>query len=290
MGIFDFLDPQYVRQQLDKLSNINLSLSQLRDDLRGSGGKTLTDIVDAITGQIDTKTSVIDSRLHNASDGKSVYDHLKTLAETGVGITNFPSWFTNSTITLDTLNNTVAGLKGVDGRTLTDLYNKLSNLGGSFSITNFPSWFTGSSKLTDDLYDRLSDIYNKFNFANWIGKVGIGNGTNVVSVISGTLGGSSAYLLGVAPDLAKMYAGGTNYEESEVTASTTESSSSFSPPLKFVKIINEGDVDALIRLNGASATQIPIPAHTGKAILFPVSSIYYVTSSGSTTLRIEGFA
>jgi len=290
VGIFDFLDPQYMKEQLDKLSNLNISLSQLRDDLRGSGGKTLTDIVNAITAQIDTKTSVIDSRLYNSGDGKSVYDHLKTIAETGVGITNFPNWFTNSTVTTDTLNNTVSGLKGTGGRTLTDIYDKLSNIGGSVGIDNFPDWFTSSTVTTDTLKSSIDSIYNKLDIANWIGKVGIGDGTNVASVISGTLAGSSANLLGVAPDLVKMYAGGTNYEESTVTASTTENSSSFSPPLKFVKITNEGDVDALIRLNGSSATQIPIPAHTGKAILFPVSAIYYVTSSGSTTLRIEGFA
>ena len=288
--IFDFLDKQYVKQQMDKLSNLNITLGQLRDDLRGSGNKTLTDIVNTLLSQLDTKTSTLDGRLYNATDGKSVYDHLKTLATSGIGITNFPSWFTNSTITLDNLNNTVSGLKGGDNRTLTDLYNKLSSIGGSLSITNFPSWFTGSSKKTDDLYSRLSDIYNKFDIANWIGKVGIGDGSNIATLVSGTLAGASAHLIGVAPDLVKMYAGGTNYEESTVAVSTTEDSSSFSPALKFVKVTNEGDVDALIRLNGSSATQIPIPAHTGKWFLFPVSSIYYSTSSGSTTLRIEGFA
>lgn len=288
--IFDYIDAKYLKTQLDKLSNLNISLSQLRDDLRGAGNKTLTDVVNTLLSQIDTPTSTLDSRLYNATDGKSVYDHLKTIATTGVGITNFPSWFTSSTVTMDTLNSTVSGLKGVDGRTLTDVYNKLSSIGGNVGITNFPTWFTSSTKLTDDLYTQLTNILNRLDYANWIGKVGIGDGTNVASIISGTLAGASAYLVGVAPDLVKMYAGGTNYEESTVSVSTTEASSSFSPPLKFTKITNEGDVDALIRLNGSTALQIPIPAHTGKWFLFPVSSIYYVTSTGSTTLRIEGFA
>jgi len=288
--IFDYPDPKYIKQQLDKLTNLNISLSQVRDDIRGTGNKTLTDIVSTLLSQVDTPTSTLDGRLYNPSDGKSVYDHLKTLATSGVGITNFPSWFTSSTVTIDTLNSTVSGLKGGDSRTLTDLYNKLSSIGGSLSITNFPGWFTGSSKKTDDLYNELTSIYNKFSISNWIGKVGIGDGSNVATLVSGTLAGSSAYLIGVAPDLVKMYTGGTNYEESTVSVSTTESSSSFSPALKFVKITNEGDVEALIRLNGSSATQIPIPAHTGKWFVFPVSSIYYEVSSGSTTLRIEGFA
>ena len=288
--IFDFLDPEYVKAQMDKLSNLNITLSQLRDDIKGAGNKTLTDIVSAINTQVDTKTSTLDSRLYNSTDGKSVYDHLKSIATSGVGITNFPSWFTSSTVTIDTLNSTVSGLKGGDSRTLTDLYNKLSDIGGSLSIANFPSWFTGSTTTTDTLKSSIDSITNKLSIANWIGKVGIGDGTSVASVISGTLAGSSANLIGVAPDLVKMYAGGTSYEESTVAVSTTEDSSSFSPALKFVKVTNEGDVDALIRLNGSSATQIPVPAHTGKWFLFPVSSIYYSTSSGSTTLRIEGFA
>ena len=229
--IFDFLDPEYVKAQMDKLSNLNITLSQLRDDLKGTGSKTLTDIVNAISG-----------------------------------------------------------LEGLENKTLTDIYNKLDAIGGSVSIANFPSWFTSSTVTTDVLKTSVDAVTSKLDFANWIGKVGIGNGTNVADVVQGSLGGSTAYLLGVAPDLVKMYAGGTSYEESTVAVSTTEDSSSFSPALKFVKVTNEGDVDALIRLNGSSATQIPVPAHTGKWFLFPVSSIYYSTSSGSTTLRIEGFA
>ena len=42
--------------------------------------KLTDDIVSAINSQIDTKTSVLDSRLYNSTDGKSVYDHLKTIA------------------------------------------------------------------------------------------------------------------------------------------------------------------------------------------------------------------
>ena len=42
--------------------------------------KLTDDIINAINSQIDTKTSVLDSRLYNSTDSKSVYDHLKTIA------------------------------------------------------------------------------------------------------------------------------------------------------------------------------------------------------------------
>jgi len=287
--IFDYPDPRYVKQQLDKLTNLNISLSQLRDDIRGSGSKTLTDIVNAINARVDTPTSVIDSRLYNATDGKSVYDHLKTLATSGIPVQNFPTWFTNSTVTTDAIQSSIDGLKGSGNRTLTDIYNRLSNIGGSVDVGNFPTWFTSSTVTTDTLKSSVDSIASKLAYANWIGKVGIGDGTNVATLVAGTLAGSSAYLLGVAPDMTKMYSGGSNYEESTVSVSTTEDSSTFSPALKFVKITNEGDTDAIIRLNDAAAPEITVPAHTGKWVLFPVSAVYYKTASGTTTLRIEGF-
>jgi len=235
--ILDFLDVSYLKEQLDKLTNVNISLSDLRDAIIGSGSKSLTDIVSTISSQVDTKTSVIDSRLYNSSDGKSIYDWLKQLANTGAPITNFPAWFTNTTKTID---------------------------------------------------DIISKIDSKFSISNWIGKVGIGDGTNLASIISGTLDGVSGHLLGVAPDFSHMYAGGINYEVSEVSVTTTQESTTFSPALKFAKITNTGDVDAAINLNDSSGSAIPIPAHTGKWFLLPISALYYKTASGSTTLKIEG--
>ena len=235
--IIDTLDVGYLKGQLDKLTNVNISISDLRDAIIGSGSKSLTDIVNIISSQVDTKTSVIDSRLYNSSDGKSVYDRLKEIITNGVPTANFPSWFTNNTKTID---------------------------------------------------DVISKIDTKFSVSNWIGKVGIGDGTNLASIISGTLDGASRYLLSVAPDFSHMYAGGTNYEESEVSVTTTQDSTTFSPALKFAKITNTGDVDATINLNDSSGSAIPIPAHTGKWFLFPISALYYKTASGSTTLKIEG--
>jgi len=229
MSVFEFPQAAYLKAQLDKLSNLNLSLTELRDSLRGA-----------------------------------------------------------------------------DNKTLTDIYNKLNNIGGSISIGNLPSWFTSSTKLTDDLFNKLDALSKALGSVaqdklrvgvidplptgtNWIGKVHIGDGTNAVSVISGTLAGSSRYLLGVAPDLTKVFAGGTNYTEQTVNVTTTEASSTFSPPLRAVVLTNAGDVDILIKLNGGT-TQKTIYARTSKAIVFyEISSISYKVASGSSTLIIEGY-
>ena len=142
-------------------------------------------------------------------------------------------------------------------------------------------------ELFNRLIDELLFLFPYMGF--WIGNVRIGDGTNVAAVVSGTLGGSAAKLLGVAPDLAKVFAGGTAYTEQEVSVSTTETTSSFSPPLKAVVLTNEGDVDITIKLNGGSTTKT-LPAKATKIIaFFEISDISYVVSSGSSTLRIEGY-
>jgi len=92
----------------DKLSSIggNISVTNFPAWFTSSTKKT-DDIVTTITTQIDTKTSVIDSRLYNSTDGKSVYDHLKAIA-------------TNTDITLSTIKTAIEGqqprkMYGYDG-------------------------------------------------------------------------------------------------------------------------------------------------------------------------------
>ena len=229
MSIFEGVSPRYLKEQLDRLTNLNLSLTDLRD-----------------------------------------------------------------------------AILGPDNRTLTDIYNKLGNIGGSVSVSNLPSWFTSSTKTTDDILDKLDAIDNALASvgtdklrtsvidplpagSNWIGNVRVGDGSNYASVVSGSLGGSSAKLLGVAPDLTRAFTGGTAYTEQEVSVSTTETTSSFDPPLKTVVLTNESDTDVTIKLNGGSTTKV-LPAKTTKIIaFFEISDISYVVSSGSATLRIEGY-
>jgi len=229
VSVFEFLDASYLKAQLDRLSNLNLALTELRDAIRGP-----------------------------------------------------------------------------DARTLTDIYDKLSSIGGTVDVGNLPSWFTGSTRTTDDIYGKLDALDNALASVgtdklraslvdplpagdSWIGRVKIGDGSSTVAVLSADIGGSSYSGLAVAPDLTAVFAAGAAYTEQEVSVSTTESTSSFSPPLKIVRLCNEGDVDVTIRLNGSSTTKA-LAAKACKTIaLWKVESVSYSTASGSSTLRIEGY-
>jgi len=275
MSLLLFIDPAYLKQQLDRLTNLNLSLTDLRDAIIGPDGRTLTDI----------------------------YNKLGSIGGT-VSVGNFPTWFTSSTKLTDDIYDQ-----------LTKLTNALASVGTDklrvspvdpVNVGNFPSWFTNSTKLTDDLYSKLDALSRALASVggdslmtqivaalpsgdNWIGRIKVGDGTNVVSVVSGTLFGSSRYLLGVAPDMTATFAGGTNYTEQVVNVTTTEATSSFSPPLKMVNLCNQGDADINYRLNGGTTVKV-LPARTCKAVaLWPVSSISYSVASGSSVLRIEGY-
>jgi len=291
--IFDLIDAKYFKQQLDKLSNLNITLSQLRDDLRGTGSKTLTDLdtdLSNIYGQLDVTLST------RASE--STLSGIKTQTDK---LTFDANSYLKVNVAAGTLTATVDKTKIWDGTDYLEI-----NTDGSINIGNFPSWFTSSTKTTDDLYNKLDALddaldsvgTDKFRVSlvdaiptgdNWIGRVKLGDGTNLASIFAVTIGGSSGYGLATAPDLIKMLSGGTNYVYQEIATSTTESNTSFSPQLKFAVLSNRDSAnDILVRFNGSSATQITIPAGTAKVVMFPISSLYYVSSAGTPTLVVNG--
>lgn len=291
--IFDLIDAKYFKQQLDKLSNLNITLSQLRDDLRGTGNKTLTDLdtdLSNIYGQLDVTLST------RASE--STLSGIKTQTDK---LTFDANSYLKVNVAAGTLTATVDKTKIWDGTDYLEI-----NTDGSINIGNFPSWFTSSTKTTDDLYNKLDALddaldsvgTDKFRVSlvdaiptgdNWIGRVKLGDGTNLASIFAVTIGGSSGYGLATAPDLIKMLSGGTNYIYQEIATSTTESNTSFSPQLKFAVLSNRDSTnDILVRFNGSSATQITIPAGTAKVVMFPISSLYYVSSAGTPTLVVNG--
>lgn len=247
--IWDSLDVKYWKQQMDKLSNLNITLSQLRDDLRGVNDKTLSDL---------------DTDLNN------IYARLDVDLSTRASETT---------------------LSGIKGQT-----DKLTFDGNSYLYVNIGD---GAAKIWDgtDYLEINTDGSINATIAsalptgdNWIGRVKIGDGTNIVSVVSETLAGSSVYGLATAPDLIKMLAGGTNYVYQEIATSTTEASTNFSPPLKFAVLSNQDTTnDILVRFNGGTATQITIYAGTAKVVMFPISDLYYVASAGTPTLVVNGF-
>lgn len=254
--ILQGLDPAYVKVQLDKLTNLNTTLTDVRDTI--AGGTSLNDINTTLgTLATEATTSSILTQVNklNFDANNNLYVILNSTAS--VIVSNYPSWFTSSTKKTD------------------DIYSGIASLDNALASV-------ATDKLRASIVDALPAG------TNWIGSVRIGNGTSSVDVVTGTLLGASAELLGVAPDWIEMLAGGTNYEDTTISVSTTQSSSTFSPPLKFALITNTSDTDVLIRINGSSAVQKTISAHTYRFLMFPISSLYYVVSSGSGTIRVEG--
>lgn len=273
--IWDSIDVKYLKGQLDKLSNLNITLSQLRDDIRGAGNRTLTDLYDrlsSILGQLDVALST------RASE--STLSGIKAQTDK---------------LSFDANNNLLVYLQG-----------------GSSNVGNFPAWFTDSTRTTDDLFGKLDALDNALASVgtdkvrssivdaipagdNWIGRIKVGDGTNFAGIVATTLGGASVNALAVAPDLIKMLAGGTNYVYSEITTSTTESYSTFSPELKFAILSNRDPTnDVLVRFNdpnpdSPTATQVTIPAGTSKVVMFPISTLNYVASAGTPILVVNGF-
>ena len=64
LGIVEFLAPEYVK---DALSKLDISLTALRDALRGAGDKTLTDL-DTRLGDIYARLDVALSTTFNSID------------------------------------------------------------------------------------------------------------------------------------------------------------------------------------------------------------------------------
>jgi hypothetical protein len=120
-----------------------------------------------------------------------------------------------------------------------------------------------------------------------IGRVKITDGTNVVNTTQVDVATSTLIGIPVAPDISATLSG--LYNEFEFTATATENTQTFSPPLKAAVICNDGDVLVFIRLNGSSQEKELYP-HTCKVIAFwRLSSISYRAESGTSTLRVEGY-
>lgn len=80
MAIIEFLDPAYVKLRLD---NLDISLSSLRDAIRGANNRTLTDIYNiemairdrlpaSLTTAGNLKIAILEDTVGIAKDRKSV--------------------------------------------------------------------------------------------------------------------------------------------------------------------------------------------------------------------------
>ena len=135
---------------LSKLSSIEGSVSV--DNFPSwftSSTKTMDDLyskLSSISGSVSVSNMPTDYATESTlSDIKSKTDKLSFDVENNLYVN----------LAMDSVglakDSTVSGLMGNDGRTLTDIYDKLSNVGGSVSVSNFPTDYAKESQLPSSL-------------------------------------------------------------------------------------------------------------------------------------------
>ena len=146
---------------------LNISLSALRDALQGTGGKTLTDVYSALTAQLNiTLTTLRDALL--GTDGK-------TLSDLNTGITNVDTKLGNRTsfvtgfITVTTAGTPVQGpnLAVAPGKAVVIAYHPnntgLIGIGNSSDNANLttgtPFILSGAGQAISLMVDNLNRIW-----------------------------------------------------------------------------------------------------------------------------------
>jgi len=275
--VFEFLDPQYVKSKLDL---IDLSISGLRDALRGVNSKTLSDL--------DTDLLNIYARIDVA---------LSTRASETT-LSSFSGKFPSAVALADNLSNpttTIIGsaLLGFDGtyfrRLIADTASRLvvnaavvanpPNLDTALSVINnkLPASLTASGNFKIGILEDAVGLLKDTKIPNPLGVLTgldvIGTSTNVLAVVLQTLPSRQPYLI------------------ENIAVSTTEASTSIaSPGAKLLKLKNKGDVDVLIGINGTVPTTNPLKIRPRTVIVIPhkgVTQVNYKVASGSSTLDIE---
>lgn len=310
MGIIELLDPAYVKSRLD---NLDISLTTLRDAIRGTGNKTLTDLDTDLLG-IKTQT---DKLTFDASNRLAIQNppNLDVLLSTRASestLSGFSGKFPSASALSDSLSNpttTIVGaaLLGWDSagsvweRVYTDGSNRLkvqldtipnpSNLDVALStratestLSSFSGKFPSAVALSDSLSNPTTTIVGDamlgFDGTNW---------RRVTALSKDVSGGSRnaiAVIASLAHDITRM-----PYMVENISVTTTESSTSIAAPgAKIVKIANKGDVDVLIGINASvpATNPLKIRPRTIKVFMFGgATTIYYKTASGSSTIDIE---
>jgi len=384
LGLGEFVAPEYIK---DALSKLDISLTTLRDALRGTGNKTLTDLdtqLGNIYGRLDVTLSTRASEATlsgiKTQTDKLTFDANNYLQVNVKATVNPP----NLDITISSLRDAI---RGTGNKTLTDLDTQLSNIYGRLNVnldtrasestlSTFSGKFPSATALGDALANPTTTIVGSallgFDGTNWrrikadsngylmvtasVDKAKIWDGTDYLeinsdgsinvkyidtnlstraseSTLSGfsgkfpsatalgdslsnptttiigganlvwngsnwsRLGGTSAdfigstlYGVGVIPQWLPSR---QPYLIDNINVTTTEGSTSITAPgAKILIIKNKGDVDAQIGLNASVPTTNPllVRAKTVRVIVHRgVTAVYYKTASGSTTLEIAYF-
>ena len=276
-----------VAESVANPSNLDITLSALRDTLRGTGNKTLTDL--------DTDLSNIYSRLDVALSTRASDSTLSTLSGKFPSAVALADNLSNPTTTI-----TGAASLGFDGtywrRIAADTSGRMkvaldsipnpSNLDITLSALRDALRGTGNKTLTD-LDTDLSNIYSRLDVALST-RLADSKIPNVLGQVSTDVIGSTMYALAV---LDKTTPSRMPYMIDNISVGTTSSSTSIAAPgAKIVKIANKGDVDVQIGINGDVPTTNPVVVRARTCKIFihnSVTSIYYKVSSGSSVISIE---
>ena len=292
LGIVEFLAPEYVK---DALSKLDISLTALRDALRGAGDKTLTDL--------DTRLGDIYARLDVALSTRASETTLSAIKTQTDKLTfdanNYLRVNVSTTVNPPNLDITLSShrdaIRGTGNKTLTDLDTRLGDIYGRLDValstrasestlSALSGKFPSAAALDDSLANPTTTIVGS------AGLVWTGSAWARLGGASADFAGSTLYGVGVIPQwLPSRQA----YLVDNISVTTTEGSTSISAPGAKVLIIkNKGDVDALIGLNASVPATNPlvVRARTVRVILHRgVTTVYYKTATGSTTLEIAYF-
>jgi hypothetical protein len=275
--VFEFLDPAYLKSKLDML---DISLSSLRDALRGADARTLTDIYNignSIYGRLDVALS---SRASETT------------------LSTFSGKFPSAASLADNLSNpstTIIGAAnlGWDGtywrRLAADSSSRLKV--NAEVVANPPNLDVALSVIRDRLPSSLTSAGN-FKIALLEDAVGLLKDTKIPSplgvITNQDVIGSTANVLAVVDMLTPAR---QPYTIQNIAVSTTEGSTSIAAPgAKLLVIKNRGDVDVLIGINGSVPTTNPLVVRARTTKVIPhkgVTQVNYKVASGSSTIDIE---
>ena len=277
MTVFEFIDPMYLKLKLDL---IDISLTSLRDGIRGADARTLTDLynqLNSILGRLDVALST------RASEST-----LSALSGKFPGAVALADNLANPTTTL--VGSALLGFDGTYWRRVA--VDTSSRLRVNVEVAaNPPNLDVPLSSIRDRLPASLTAGGN-FRIAVMEDVVGLLKDTKIPSPL-GVLAdmdvaGSTTNALAVVDQNLPAR---NPYTIANIAVGTTEGSTSIAAPgAKILIIRNRGDADALVGLNGAVPTTNPLIVRARTVKVIPhkgVTQVNYKTASGTTTIDLE---
>jgi len=308
--VIEILDPIYVKSKLDQL---DISLTSLRDAIRGAGARTLTDLYDqlaSIYGRLDIALSALRDALRGVDNRtltdlyniiNSVYGRLDVALSSRASestLSALSGKFPSATALSDTIANPTTTIIGVANLGWDGTYwrrlaaDTSSRLKVNVEVTaNPPNLDVALSTIRDRLPTSLTGAGN-FKIAILEDTVGLLKDTkipNPIGILTGVdVGGSSTNAVAV---IDQNLPSRMPYLIENIAVSTTEGSTSIAAPgAKILKIKNKGDVEVLIGINGAVPATNPLKIKPRCLLLIPhkgITQVNYKTATGSSTIDIE---